>query len=47
MPAPGAKLTDVAWYVNYGLLRLLLALGLALSLIPARSSSSERPSNPA
>ena len=43
---PGEQMTDVAWYVNYGLLSLLV-LGLALSLIPARSSSSERPSNPA
>jgi len=33
--APGARLTDVAWYVNYGLLGLF-ALGLALSLVPAR-----------
>jgi hypothetical protein len=32
---PGARMTDVAWYVNYGLLTLLV-LGLALSLIPAR-----------
>jgi len=33
--APGARLTDIAWYVNYGLLALL-ALGLALSLAPSR-----------
>jgi hypothetical protein len=33
--APGARMTDVAWFVNYGLLTLLV-LGLALSLIPAR-----------
>ena len=33
--APGARMTDVAWYVNYGLLTLLV-VGLALSLIPAR-----------
>lgn len=33
--APGAQITDIAWYVNYGLLTLLV-LGLALSLIPAR-----------
>jgi hypothetical protein len=33
---PGAQMTDTAWYVNYGLLTLL-ALGLVLSLIPARS----------
>jgi hypothetical protein len=32
---PGAAMTDVAFYVNYGLLTLL-ALGLVLSLIPAR-----------
>jgi hypothetical protein len=37
--APGARLTDVAWYVNYGLLALLV-IGLALSLVPARG---ERP----
>jgi hypothetical protein len=37
--APAARMTDVAWYVNYGLLALL-ALGLVLSLVPARS---ERP----
>jgi hypothetical protein len=33
--APGSRLTDVAWFVNYGLLALLV-LGLALSLIPSR-----------
>lgn len=33
--APGARMTDVAWFVNYGLLTLLV-VGLALSLIPAR-----------
>lgn len=33
--APGARMTDVAWFVNYGLLTLLV-LGLTLSLIPAR-----------
>ncbi len=33
--APGARMTDVAWFVNYGLLTMLV-LGLALSLIPAR-----------
>ncbi len=32
----GAQSTAVAWYVYYGLLTLL-ALGLALSLIPARA----------
>jgi len=36
--APGARMTDVAWYVNYGLLTLLM-LGFVLSLIPARSKS--------
>jgi len=40
--APGARMTDTAWYVNYGLLTLL-ALGLALSLIPARSRHGETP----
>lgn len=34
--APGARMTDTAWYVNYGLLALL-ALGLILSLIPRRN----------
>lgn len=33
--APGAKLTDVAWYVNYGLIALT-ALGLVLSLVPRK-----------
>lgn len=33
--APGARMTDVAWYVNYGLLTLL-TLGLVLALIPGR-----------
>ena len=33
--ASGARMTDVAWYVNYGLLTLLV-LGLALSLLPVR-----------
>ena len=33
--APGAKMTDVAWYVNYGLLALL-TLGLVLSLLPKK-----------
>lgn len=33
--APGAPMTDVAWFVNYGLLTLL-TLGLVLSLIPGR-----------
>ncbi len=40
--APGARMTDVAWYVNYGLLTLL-TLGLVLSLIPRRGR--ERSSN--
>ncbi len=33
--APGARMTDVAWFVNYGLLALL-TLGLVLSLIPKK-----------
>ena len=37
--APGARMTDVAWYVNYGLLTLV-TLGLLLSLIPARGWSA-------
>jgi hypothetical protein len=37
--APGAEMTDVAWFVNYGLLALLI-FGLALSLIPARAERS-------
>lgn len=40
--APGARMTDVAWYVNYGLLTLL-AVGLALSLIPRRARSRAEP----
>lgn len=39
--APGARMTDTAWYVNYGLLTLLV-LGLALSLI-ARREKAGRP----
>lgn len=38
---PGAQGTDVAWFVNYGML-LLLILGLALSLVPARSPNREK-----
>lgn len=38
---PGAEVTDIAWYVTYGLLTLLI-LGLALSLIPARSLNREK-----
>jgi len=38
---PGAHGTDIAWVVNYGLLTLLI-LGLALSLIPARSLNREK-----
>lgn len=37
--APGARMTDIAWYVNYGLLTLL-TLGLVLSLIPGRRRES-------
>jgi hypothetical protein len=33
---PGTRMTNVAWYLNYGLLALL-GLGLALSLIPRRT----------
>lgn len=40
--APGAQMTDVAWFVNYGLLALLV-LGLALSLVPARSERRRSP----
>lgn len=40
--APDARITDVAWYVNYGLLTLLF-LGLALSLIPAPGGSARSP----
>ncbi len=40
--APGARMTDVAWFVNYGLLTLLV-LGLALSLIPARRERRHPP----
>jgi hypothetical protein len=36
---PAAHGTDIAWYVNYGLLALLI-LGLALSLIPARDEGA-------
>jgi len=36
--APGAQSTAIAWYLNYGLLTLLM-IGFALSLIPARSKS--------
>ena len=39
--APGARMTDVAWFVNYGLLTVLI-LGLALSLIPARALIREK-----
>ena len=39
--APGAQITDIAWYVNYGLLTLL-ALGLVLSLIPGRREHADR-----
>jgi hypothetical protein len=39
--APGGQVTDIAWYVNYGLLTLLI-LGLALSLIPARPQNREK-----
>jgi hypothetical protein len=34
----GTQITDVAWYVNYGLLTLL-TLGLVLSLVPARRAN--------
>lgn len=37
---PDARMTDVAWYVNYGLLSLLI-LGLAMSLISARPLNRE------
>lgn len=40
--APGAQMTDVAWFVNYGLLTLLV-VGLALSLIPARRERRRSP----
>ncbi len=33
---PGSQGTDIAWFVNYGLLTLLV-LGLALSLVPGRT----------
>lgn len=33
--APGARMTDIAWYVNCGFLTLL-TLGLLLSLVPGR-----------
>ena len=36
--APGARLTDIAWYVNYGLIALT-ALGLVLSLVPRKPSA--------
>lgn len=36
--APGARLTDIAWYVNYGLIALT-ALGLVLSLVPRTPSA--------
>lgn len=38
---PGAQVTDIAWYVTYGLL-ILLILGLVLSLIPARPPNREK-----
>jgi hypothetical protein len=34
--APGARMTDIAWFVNYGLLAALV-LGLALSLVRTRN----------
>ncbi|HEX8262260.1 MAG TPA: hypothetical protein VF547_05240 [Allosphingosinicella sp.] len=40
--APGARMTDIAWFVNYGLLALLV-LGLALSLLPARRERRRSP----
>lgn len=40
--APGARMTDIAWYVNYGLLTLLV-FGLALSLVPARGERARSP----
>lgn len=40
--APGTAMTDVAWYVNYGLLTLLM-VGLALSLVPARGGRVRSP----
>lgn len=39
--APGARMTDIAWYVNYGLLTLL-TLGFVLSLVPARGARAHR-----
>lgn len=36
---PGARMTDIAWYVNYGLLALLV-VGLALSLMSRRGGRS-------
>ena len=38
---PGDRLTDIAWYVTCGLMALLI-LGLALSLVPARSPNREK-----
>ncbi len=40
--APGTQMTDVAWFVNYGLLTLLV-LGLAMSLVPARGERRRSP----
>lgn len=40
---PGAHATDIAWFVNYGLLTLLV-VGLALSLVPARNDGAGSPS---
>jgi hypothetical protein len=40
--APGARMTDIAWFVNYGFLTLL-TLGLLLSLIPARGARARSP----
>lgn len=40
--APGARMTDIAWYVNYGFLTLL-TLGLLLALIPARGARARSP----
>ncbi len=37
--APGAEMTEIAWYVNYGLLSLL-ALGLLLSLTRSRCGAA-------
>ncbi|HEX8622911.1 MAG TPA: hypothetical protein VF718_13170 [Allosphingosinicella sp.] len=40
--APGARMTDIAWFVNYGLIALLV-LGLALSLGHARGGRRDTP----